>query len=477
MSIHNANAISEAFPPSDASVQTQWKRCLEAIKNEVSLQTLQTWFLPIIPVSFVDDTLILRVPSRFFFEWIDTHYGHLLESTVRKVFGLRTRLEFLIAPSHRDKEPLDEVEEEPEERGPVQPDGFSSEDCELDTHCRLSNFFVNNDNELALKSAEYVANHTTRVKFNPLVIYGEVGTGKSHLLHAIGNHVQERRPRSRILYINAEKFLNEYVYALQHADINNFKKKLTSADLFLMDDIQILSNKPKSQEGLLYILMELEKKRRQIVLTVNVPPANLINFNPRLISFFQKGLIVDLIHPSVESRRKVIDFQLEQNGLKLAPEIVDFLVENLTTDMHLLNAAMIRIIAQISLIGKPLDLDQAKFIVAQIYPQWQGLNGLGMRKKRIDIELIQQVVADYFNLPVDVLIGSSRKREIQLARQIAIYLAREITGESLIRIGYQFGNRNHTTVLHSHKKIQKEIGHNPILKSTVLQLKSQILDA
>jgi len=236
---------AHSLQPDGSSIQEKWKACLEKIKSQLPLQSFRTWFLPIIPVSFTDDTLILRVPSRFFFEWVESHYGEMIKAVVREVFGFRAGVEYLIASGKPRPVELQEVLEEVQEEVKIpEPEPASKswleESVELDDAFHFDNFFTGGDNELALKAAEYVAGHTSKVKYNPLFIYGDIGTGKTHLLHAIGNRVRERRSNARIVFLSAEKFMNEYVASLQNGEITQFKNNLASLDVFILDDLQNL---------------------------------------------------------------------------------------------------------------------------------------------------------------------------------------------------------------------------------------------
>ncbi len=472
-------------PQSDgASIQEKWKACLEKIKTQLPLQSFRTWFLPIIPVSFSEETLILRVPSRFFFEWVESHYGELIKAVVREVFGFRAGVEYLIASGKPRPIELKEVLEEVQEpETPSVPENQphkkswleNSED--LDDTFHFGNFFTGGDNELALKAAEYVAGHTSKVKYNPLFIYGDIGTGKTHLLHAIGNRIRERRSNARVLFLSAEKFMNEYVASLQNGEITQFKNNLASLDVFILDDLQNLAHKNKSQEILLYILNELVRKKRQVILSAALPPAKMGEFNKQLLSFIQKGLMVDLLPPSIFTRRKFVHYFLEEHEVELSEEAIEFLITALNTNMHLLHATMVRVVAQISLLGRPLEIERLKTIVAQMFPGWNGSREvLYPRPEALTIEKIVNEVALYFNIPPDVLLGNSRKREIQMARQVAIYLIRQLTSEPLTRIGYHFNNRTHASILYAYKKIEEQLKHHPVLQDSVLQLKDQILN-
>lgn len=470
------NAVHSLADQENSGLPGQWKLCLNKIKEKVPAQTYQTWFLPIIPVSLVKDELILRVPSSFFFEWIESHYLDLLRRASAQIFGSKVQLQFLVASKLPGKSAITAESEDAPVGDPdlaetlVQTDGN-----ELEPAFTFENYFAGTENLLAQRAAEHVVNNLGKAGFNPLMIYGAAGTGKTHLLNAIGNYLLEKRKNRRLMLMGSERFLHEYIYNLQSGNINKYKRKLLQNSVILFDDLQFLSNKTKSQEFLLYIFQELIRRHKQVIISSNLAPGRLTQFNPKLISFMQKGLIVDLVNPQCGTRENIIDYHLQRNGVELEPEIKQFLIDCLTGDMHVLNAAMTRIIAQVSLLGKPLTLKDAEFIVAQIYPQWRGAKVRGQSAKDVNLEKINDCVSRFFNVPLDILLGSSRKKEVILARQVAIFLCRELTSESLARIGYHFSNRHHASVLYAYHKISKEIDRNPVLRSSVNQIRDQLL--
>ncbi len=470
------NAVQSHVEKENSGLSGQWKLCLNQIKSEVPAQTYQTWFLPIIPVSLVDNELILRVPSSFFFEWIESHYLDLLRRSAAQIFGTKVELQFLVASkSPANSSPGGENEDARDGEPETTETLLQTDGNELEPTFTFENYFAGTENLLARRAAEHVVNNLGKAGFNPLMIYGATGTGKTHLLNAIGNLLLEKRKNRRLVLMGSERFLHEYIYNLQSGNINKYKRKLLQNSVILFDDLQFLSNKIKSQEFLLFIFQELLRRHKQIIITSNLAPGRLTQFNPKLISFMQKGLIVDLVNPQCDTREDIIDYHLQRNGIELEPEIKRFLIDCLTGDMHVLNAAMTRIIAQISLLGKPLTLKDAEFIVAQIYPQWRGAKISGQTVKSLNLEKINDSVSRFFNVPLDILLGSSRKKEVILARQVAIFLCRELTSESLARIGYHFGNRHHASVLYAYHKIRKEIDQNPVLRSSVNQIRDQLL--
>ncbi len=465
------------------SIQSKWEECLEIIKGKISSQGYQTWVKPIIPVSYVDEKLILRVPSQFFFEWLESNYQEIIHAAVKRKFGIRAKIEYLVASTpNKQPEELSLTEEKESESPAISPqdvrprEAVEEGEYALDFRYEFSNYFVKNDNELALRAAQFVARNPGKTDYNPLFIYGNSGLGKTHLLQAIGNFVKANKKRKVVRYVTSENFLNEYIQALQSRKLNEFVEKYLKIHVLLLDDIQFLANKKKSQEGLFYLFSEMECRRRQIVISSLLPPAQLRGFDSRLTSFFHRGLIVDLIPPSLETRLAWIDDYVRKNELNLLPEVREFIARNLTDSLHHVRSIMVRIAAQTSLLGTPVSLSKTRKLLRHL--NLNGNEGLGKfpGSKMIKIERIIEVVSQHLHIPVDLIVGHSRNREVSLARQIAIYLIKELTGETFQTIGYHFGDRHYTAILHSYKKIKGLVHKNPMLNSTVVEIKNLLLD-
>jgi chromosomal replication initiator protein len=474
MSKSAARSLPEKSP-ANSGFQDQWNQCLDIIQEEISPQGFRTWLSPIIPVSFVENTIILRVPSQFFFEWLESHYQELLTRTIREVYGSNTKIEYLVAQT-TDKKPeelsLSSSEDLPQDAQETV-HGTPTQ-IQLDSRFTFNNFYVKNDNELAYRAAQTVAKNPGKTDFNPLFIYGESGCGKTHILHAIGNYIHSTRKRTRVSYLSSENFINQYIYALQHKQLDTFNKSFSQIDVLLLDDIQFLVNKKKSQEGLFYFLNEIERQRNQIVISANQPPSHLNRLDKRLLSFFQKGLIIDLIPPGYQTRIKFIQSYCRTTNLAILPEVREFLANSLSEGMQELRAIMIRIAAQSSLLGKPVSLDSTKKLLLHIDTNYAQRHTQYRPWHLIKIDDIIKTVSEYLNIPADVLIGYSRQREIVFARQVAIYLAKELSGESLQSVGYHFKDRHYTGILYSIKRIKKEMKNNPAIYHLILEIQNQL---
>lgn len=472
-----ARSLQASDNAEDGSLHGKWQQCLQHIRESVSPQAFKTWLDPIIPVSLIENQLILRVPSQFFFEWLESHYRELIQNVVKKQFGLHTRVEYLVA-SQPDHQP-ESLDFDSPSNGKAEPASVAQETAgqvstDLDPRYQFDNFLAANDNELALRAALAVAKQPGKTDFNPLFIYGDAGCGKTHLLNAIGNHVISSRKRKKVRYLSSENFLNEYIFALQNGKLDKFNKNFLQTDVILFDDIQYLSGKKKSQEGLYYLLSEMERRRKQVVIVSNQPPSQLLGFKRRLSSFFQKGLIVDLIPPSSETRRQWIDSYCAKNNLIILPEVREFLAQSLFNGMHQMRAAMVRIAAQSSLLGKPASLQTTRRILTQIDADWAKKNGNFPRMKSVKIEDIIKAVSEYMNIPQDLLVGFSRQRDVTYARQIAIYLCKEITRESYQAISYHFSDRHYTAILHNYKRIANDLKNNAFLVNMISEIKAKI---
>jgi chromosomal replication initiator protein len=458
----------------DTSLKEKWKKCLSLIKTELPPRTIQTWFNPITPISLTDNVLILRLPSRFLLEWVEPNYGDLLRKSITQIFGENTTVEFLIASSSKEEpEPYLDEEEKEAAVSLMEDSGKSHEfHSDLDHQFTFENYFCVQENDFPREAALHVAHNLGKAKFNPLVFYGGTGVGKTHLIHALGNYIKKQHRKKRLILMSGEQFVHEYVHALQSNHISKFTTSILSGDVLLLDDIQILSNKTRSQEVLLFLFLELAKKRIQVVVTTDAPPSQLIKFNSRLISFLQTGLIVDLPPVDYLTREKLVRHYFDENKVQVNDKIVHFLAENVHDNAHYLKSVLVRIFAQSSLTGKNLTLNEVRYLLSQICSQNGVENGSMSSRKEVTIDDIVNATSDFCGVPVDILVGVSRKKKVIKARQIAIYLSREYTSESLSSIGYHFSNLHHASVLYAYNKVGQELLRNARLKSEIQKIKA-----
>lgn len=463
------------------SVNQGWQACLETLQGALPAQTIQTWFFPIKPVSFVDNILFLRVQSKFIANWLSSNYMVILQEAVHVTFGKDARVEFIVEnpendpppaspdPSPERAEVADPAPVEKEEK--TAPDTARSIASYLDDRFRLDNFFAGSGNRFAIKAVEHVGNHPGKSPYNPLVLHGGTGTGKTHLLHALGNAVSQNARHRRQIYMTSEIFLHQYIVALQSQKIPRFVNLLRSLDVFLLDDLQFLSGKIKSQEMLLLVLRELIKRGSQVAIALNVPPNQLSRFNSSLVAFLQGGLIVDVHESDRLTREQIVRHHLSAHGVFLEEKAIQFLAEKMQTNIHHLQSVIVRIVAQVSLLQKELSYDDVRYIVAQTCPQSEEENAPRLRRE-VSITDIVNATAKYFDLPVDVVQGVSRKQKIATARQVAIYLCRELTEESLSSIGFHFSNLHHASVIYAHNRIREKLPKTPRLRTAVEKIRA-----
>ncbi|HUN67116.1 MAG TPA: chromosomal replication initiator protein DnaA [Bacteroidota bacterium] len=457
-----------------------WSNCLRIIKERVNSQSFKTWFEPILPMKSEGGVFTIQVPSQFFSEWLDEHYYSLMTEALTSVTGRETTIEYEINIDDREVilESIDKML--PEETAPVR---TPSPSISLDTRARgavqhrppinstlnprytFDKYIKGESNQFARAAAQAVSNNPGGTSFNPLVIYGGVGLGKTHLVHAIGNHVLATDPTRRVLYTSSEKFTVDFVDAIQRDRINDFSNFYRSVDLLIVDDIQFFAGKEKTQDIFFHTFNTLHQHGRQIILSSDKPPKELKGLNERLISRFQWGLTADIQPPDLETRIAILQRKSGDEGIDLAQDVVEFIASNVTSNIRELEGCLISLLARSSLESRPITLDLTREVVRSI---------IGEVRTHITIEEIQRAVCDYFRIPDDLLRAKTRKQEIVNARQIAMYLAKELTNSSLKTIGLHFGGRDHSTVIHAYQTIEDLMKIDPKQKAVILQIKAKL---
>jgi chromosomal replication initiator protein len=440
-----------------------WKNCLEIIKDNVSPQGYKTWFEPIKPVKLLDNVLTIQVPSQFFYEWMEEHYVTLLKKIIRKELGAEGRLEYsIIMENNHDNEnpytikvpttnrkaiknspvamPLD-LNESPIKNPFIIP-GLRkmNVDSNLNPNYSFDSFIEGDCNRLARSAGFAVANKPGGTAFNPLLIYGGVGLGKTHLAHAIGIEIKNRNPEKTVLYVSSEKFTHQFIDAVRNNTTNDFSHFYQMMDVLIIDDVQFFSGKEKTQDVFFHIFNHLHQTGKQIIITSDKPPVEMQGMEQRLLSRFKWGLSADLQVPGLETRIAILKKKMYADGIDLPDEVVEYLAYSITTNVRELEGALISLIAQSSLNKKAITLDLAKQMIDKFVKN---------TAREVSIDYIQKVVCDYFDLPIELLKSKTRKREIVQARQIAMYFAKKMTKSSLASIGAHCGGKDHATVLHA----------------------------
>jgi len=460
-----------------------WENCLTYIKDNISPQSYRTWFEPTKAVKLTDNALSIQVPSKFFYEWLEEHYVKILKSALVRELGENAKLLYVInmgnskdenkiftenlPSSNRASVKTQEVNvplrsKNPELRNPFVIPGIRDVkiDSQLNVNFNFENFLEGDSNRLARSAGYAIANKPGGTSFNPLLIFGGVGLGKTHLSHAIGVEVKEKFPEKTVLYVSAEKFTQQYIESVKKNNRNDFIHFYQIIDVLIVDDVQFLSGKAGTQDVFFHIFNHLHQNGKQVILTSDKAPVDMQDIEQRLLSRFKWGLSAELNFPDNETRVAIIKNKLYQDGVEMPEEIIQFLANNIKTNIRELEGAIISLIAHSSYNKREVTLDLAKNLVE---------NYVKNTKREVSIDYIQKVVSDYFSMDVEILQSKTRKRHIVQARQLAMYFSKKLTKASLASIGSQIGKRDHATVLHACKTVDN-------LSTTDKQFKKYVED-
>lgn len=443
-----------------------WKLFLEIIKNNVPALSYNTWFLPIKPIEIKDNVLKIQVPNNYFIEWIDEHFNTLITQATKQILGEDGKLVYVIYDDfipEPEKEILQEEKKEPS-HSDISVNGTKFE-SHINPRYKFENFIKGEGNQLARAAAIAIGENPGETSFNPFFIYGGVGLGKTHLIHAIGNAILAKSPEKKVIYLSTEHFTVEFVDSIQNDRINEFSNFYKSMDVLIIDDIQFLIGKEKTQDLFFHIFNTLHQSGKQIVLSSDKPPKDLKGLNERLISRFQWGLTADIQPPDFETRIAILKNKSNSYGIDLSQEIIEYIASNITSNIRELEGCLIKILASSSLGSKEIDLNLAKKIVKEISTS---------REVTVSIDYITKVVCDYFKVEENKVREKNRRKEVVIARQLAMFLSKQMTKSSLKTIGLHFGGRDHSTVIHAYNTIDDMISNDIAMKETVESIKSKI---
>lgn len=465
------------------TAQSVWNSCLKFIQDNIQPQAYKTWFEPIVAVKLTDNALSIQVPSKFFYEWLEEHYVKILKVALTKELGENAKLVYIIKMenTYGNKQPFTEKipssnrtavksqdvdiplnNKSPELRNPFVIPGIRNVKIEsqLNPNYSFDNFLEGDSNRLARSAGLAVANKPGGTSFNPLLIFGGVGLGKTHLAHAIGVDIKDKYPEKTVLYISAEKFTQQYIDAIKKNNRNDFIHFYQIIDVLIIDDVQFLSGKSGTQDVFFHIFNHLHQNGKQVVLTSDKAPVDMQDIEQRLLSRFKWGLSAELQTPDFETRVSILKNKLYRDGVEMPEEIIDYVAKNIKTNVRELEGAIISLIAQSSFNKKEITIDLARVIVEKFVKN---------TKREVSIDYIQKVVSDYFQMDIDTLQSKTRKRHIVQARQLAMFFAKKFTKASLASIGSQIGKRDHATVLHACKTVDN-------LSSTDKQFRKYVED-
>jgi len=416
----------------------------------VPKENFRKWFEPIVPVKLVDQALTIQVPNKFFYDWIESHFLSLLRSCVRKELGDRGKLEYQILMEDYQKpqllsktktSQLQDFENPGVITNPFVIPGIKKLKIEtnLSPVYQFENFIEGNCNRVARQAGIHISQKPGNM-FNPLVIYGNAALGKSHLMQAIGNSVLKQFPEKTVLYTNAEKFTNQFISSVKNNTVSDFSNFYHNLDVLLLDDIQFFAGKSGTQEIFFHLFNQLHQTGKQIVLASDRAPKDLNDIEERLISRFKWGLTADLTVPDFETRMAILLSKMDQGQIQLPSNVMEFICQNIKSNIRELEGVLIRIIAESSLNFKKIDIELAKEVVQ---------NYVNQVNQELTVESIAKIVCEQYKIPVERLVGKSRQRQIVMARQTAMYFTKQYTQKSLKQIGEYFGGKDHATVLYS----------------------------
>ncbi len=467
----------------EVTAQSVWNNCLSFIKDNIQPQAYKTWFEPITAVKLTDNALSIQVPSKFFYEWLEEHYVKILKVALNKELGERAKLVYVIKMenTYGNKQPFTEKipssnrspvksqdvdiplkNKNPELKNPFIIPGIRNVKIEsqLNPNYNFENFLEGDSNRLARNAGLAVANKPGGTSFNPLLIFGGVGLGKTHLSHAIGIDIKDKYPEKTVLYISAEKFTQQYIDSVKKNNRNDFIHFYQIIDVLIIDDVQFLSGKTGTQDVFFHIFNHLHQNGKQVILTSDKAPVDMQDIEQRLLSRFKWGLSAELQSPDFETRVSILKNKLYRDGVEMEDDIIEYVAKYIKTNVRELEGAIISLIAQSSFNKKEITISLAKEIVEKFVKN---------TKREVSIDYIQKVVSDYFQMDVDTLQSKTRKRHIVQARQLAMFFAKKYTKASLASIGSQIGKRDHATVLHACKTVDN-------LSSTDKQFRKYVED-
>ncbi len=469
------------------SFEQVWENCLKIFRDNINHQAFKTWFEPIKAISLEDNVLTIEVPSQFFYEWLEEHYVEIIAKTIKRELGKSARLEYRVLIENQSKQNPASVRmpasthnataennyiealhrDETPVKNPFAIPGLkrSQIDPQLNPNYTFDSYIEGDCNRLSRNAGLAVSDKPGGTSFNPLVVYGGVGLGKTHLSHAIGNKIKKNFPTKTVLYVSAEKFINQFIDHSRNNEVNNFINFYQLIDVLIIDDIQYFAPALKSQDAFFAIFNHLHQNGKQLILTSDKPPKDLEGVQERLLSRFRWGLSADVQAPDFQTRMAILEFKMRNDGLELPLDVVKYLAYNVQNNIREMEGALISLLAHSSLVKRDIDLELTKKVLRNI---------IKTANKEVTIDAIQKMVCEYYEITYDKLQAKTRKREIVQARQISMYLAKKFTKNSLKTIGEHFGGRDHTTVIHSCQTVNDLMDTDSLFKEQVKELQHKV---
>lgn len=457
-----------------------WNECLRVIEQHVNEQSFSTWFRPIQPVKLEGSSLTIQVPSQFFYEWLEDNYVQVLKLAIKSTLGQNGRLEYAVVVdkgnssnqpiavsypqgnnSNKKATPAQEV------KTPFEMQSLNADmllQSNLNPNYTFSTYIEGDCNRLARSAGFAVATKPGITSFNPLMVYGGVGLGKTHLVQAIGNEIKNSPEEKFVLYVSSEKFVNQFMDSIKDGNVKSFTNFYMQVDVLIIDDIQFLAGKDRTQEMFFHIFNHLHQNKKQIIMTSDCPPRDLKGLEERLLSRFKWGLTADLQMPDFETRVAIIRRKMQSEGISIPDDVVEYLAYTVDTNVRELEGILISLIAHASLNRVEISLELSKTVIK---------NFIKDIETEVGIDFIQKSVSEYFSIHVDDLKAKTRKKEIVIARQVAMYFSKEFTNHSLKSIGYHFGGRDHSTVIHAVQTVNDMMETDTSFRNSVNELKKK----
>jgi chromosomal replication initiator protein len=465
-----------------------WMNCLEIVKDNVSAQNFKTWFEPVKAIKINNSVLTIQVPSQFFYEWLEEHYITLIKKVIKKELGSEGKLEYNIIMDNTTGKTETPISvklpnintnlKNPHVNMPIDISNNSIRnpfvipglkkvqvESQLNPNYSFDNFVEGDCNRLARSAGYAVAQKPGGNAFNPLLLYGGVGLGKTHLAQAIGIEVKKNHPNKTVLYVQSEKFITQFIEATKNNNTNDFIHFYQMIDVLIIDDVQYFAGKEKTQDSFFHIFNHLHQLGKQIILTADRAPVDIQGIEQRLLSRFKWGLSADLQAPGLETRIAILDKKVYNEGIQLPKEVNEYLAYSITSNVRELEGALISLLAQSSLNKKLITLELAKSMIDKFVKS---------TAREVSIDYIQKVVCDYFDLQIDTMKSKTRKREVVQARQIAMFFAKNMTKSSLATIGMHCGGKDHATVLHACRTVNNLIDTDKRFKAYIEELEKKI---
>lgn len=445
------------------NIDSLWNQALGKIEKKISKPSFETWLKSTKAYLLQGDTLTVTAPNEFARDWLEERYSHLISDVLFELTGEELEAKFIIPPNQEDDDFA----------VPVQPKKIKKQDKEhsafpqhmLNAKNTFDTFVIGSGNRFAHAASLAVAEAPAKA-YNPLFIYGGVGLGKTHLMHAIGHYVLEHNPNAKVVYLSSEKFTNEFINSIRDNKAGEFRDRYRSVDVLLIDDIQFLAGKEQTQEEFFHTFNALHEESKQIVISSDRPPKEIPTLEDRLRSRFEWGLITDITPPDLETRIAILRKKAKAEGLDIPNEVMLYIANQIDSNIRELEGALIRVVAYSSLINKDINADLAAEALKDIIPS--------SKPKIITILEIQKTVGEHYSVKLEDFKAKKRTKSVAFPRQIAMYLSRELTDSSLPKIGDEFGGRDHTTVIHAHEKISKLMQTDTQLQRQVKEIQDQL---